>query len=444
MELERHNLLAKLIHDVNQLGFTHPQIITQGILLLLCWGLAYGVSRRILRSSTIAGMRWKTGEDGLRRILFPVLALILVSVSNLTLSLLEGHVNSLLRVANLLMLAMVNIRLLVYVIRRVFQDAKWVQQWEKYIALVIWGLYVLHVVGILPEVLQTLDEISFNAGKVHISVLTVLQGLLSVGATLLLAMWAGRTIEARLMATDVMEMNVRVVLVKVMRSVLVVLAVLLSLSLVGIDLTVLSVFGGALGVGLGFGLQKIASNYVSGFIILLDRSIKMGDLITVDNRQGVISGLTSRYIVLKAADGTESLVPNDTLITQTVVNQSYNDRSVWVGLPVSVAYDSDLELVMKIMVDVTKDNPRILPHPAPGAFVTAFADSGINLTLGFWLADPENGQMGLKSELNLSIWRAFKTHGIEIPYPRRDVMILPPAGQPAEAPKNSAAPEVSA
>lgn len=425
MALERHNLLAQLVSDVGHLGIFNPQIIVQAVLLLICWGSAYWFSLRVLRHQAVKDLRWKTGGDGLARLLFPSLALLLVSGVNLVLHLLEGHNNSLLRVANLLMLAMVNIRILVYVIRRVFDGAQWVQRWEKYISLSIWVLYVLHVVGILPEVLATLDSISFDAGKVHISVLTVLQGLISVGATLLLAMWIGRTIEQRLMQTDVMEMNVRVVLVKVMRSVLVVVAVLLSLSLVGIDLTILSVFGGALGVGLGFGLQKIASNYVSGFIILLDRSIKMGDLISVDNRQGVISGLTSRYIVLKAADGTESLVPNDTLITQTVVNQSYNDRSVWVGLPISVAYNSDLDLVMQVMIAATDDNPRILKDPAPGAFVTAFADSGINLTLGFWLADPENGQMGLKSEINLNIWRAFKKHGIEIPYPRRDIMVLP-------------------
>ncbi|WP_348945993.1 mechanosensitive ion channel domain-containing protein [Chitinibacter sp. FCG-7] len=425
MQLDRHNLLATLVRDLTEFGFLHPQILIQAVLLLLCWGSAYFLARNILRHQSIQTLRWKTGGDGLKRLLFPGLALLLVSAANLVLHLLEGQNNSLLRVANLLMLAMVNIRILVYVIRRVFEGAAWVQQWERYIAISIWCAYVLHVLGILPEVLSTLDAISFNAGKVHISVLTVLQGLLSVAGTLLVAMWIARTLEQRLMSTKVMDMNVRVVLVKVIHSALIVVAILLSLSMVGIDLTVLSVFGGALGVGLGFGLQKIASNYVSGFIILLDRSIKLGDLISVDNRQGVISGLTSRYIVLKAADGTESLVPNDTMITQTVVNQSYNDRSVWVGLPVSVAYDSDLELVMKVMVSVTEGNPRILPQPAPAAFVTAFADSGINLTLGFWLADPENGQMGLKSDLNLKIWHAFKEHAIEIPYPRRDVMLLP-------------------
>ena len=424
MELERHNLLAKLTADISDFGLFHSYFLIQAAILVLCWGCAYWMSRSILRQFLVQTDRWKTGGDGVKRILFPVLALVFVSVANLVLHLIEGQTNSLLRVANLLMLAMVNIRILVYIIRLVFNGAAWVQRGEKYIAASIWVAYVLHVVGILPELLEVLDSISFDAGAIHISILTVIQGLLSVGFTLLIAMWVGRLLEQRLMSTSLMDMNVRVVLVKLMRSLLVVFAVLASLAMVGIDLTVLSVFGGALGVGLGFGLQKIASNYVSGFIILLDRSVKLGDVISIDNRQGVISGLTSRYIVLKAPDGTEALVPNETLITSTVVNNSYHERSIWIGLPVQVAYSSDLEQVMALLPSVTEGNPRILQDPAPSVMILAFADSGINLTLGFWLKDPENGQAGLRSDLYLKIWQLFKLHGIEIPYPRREITIL--------------------
>jgi len=430
MVIEQHNLLAKLIQDINAYGVFHPQFLIQGALLLICWSGAYWFSRSLLKQYHGQTVKWKVGEDGIRRVLFPVLALILVSAANLGLHLIEGRTNSLLRVANLLMLAMVNIRILVYLLRLAFDGSDWVKQSEKYIAGSIWVAYVLYVVGILPEVLEVLDSLSFNAGPIHISVLTVIQGLLSVGVTLLLAMWVGRLLEQRLMSASLMDMNVRVVLVKVMRSLLIVLAVLASLAMVGIDLTVLSVFGGALGVGLGFGLQKIASNYVSGFIILLDRSVKLGDVIAVDNRQGVISKLTSRYVVLKAPDGTESLVPNETLITSTVVNNSYYERSIWIGLPVQIAYSSDLEMVMKLLPTVTLGNERILQDPAPGVMILAFADNGINLTLGFWLKDPENGQGGLRSDLYLKIWQLFKQHGIEIPYPRRDITILPsPAAQ---------------
>lgn len=424
MVIEQHNLLSKLIQDFNEYGVFHTQFLIQGALLLICWGAAYWFSRSLLKQYQGQTLRWKVGEDGIRRILFPILALILVSVANLILHLIEGRTNSLLRVANLLMLAMVNIRILVYLLRLAFDNSTWVKQSEKYIAATIWVAYVLYVVGVLPEVLEALDSISFNAGPIHISVLTVIQGVLSVGITLLLAMWIGRLLEQRLMAATLMDMNLRVVLVKLMRSLLVVLAVLASLAMVGIDLTVLSVFGGALGVGLGFGLQKIASNYVSGFIILLDRSVKLGDVIAVDNRQGVINKLTSRYVVLKAPDGTESLVPNETLITSTVVNNSYYERSIWIGLPVQIAYSSDLEQVIELLPSVTLGNERILQDPAPSVMIQAFADSGINLSLGFWLKDPENGQGALRSELYLNIWRLFKQHGIEIPYPRREITIL--------------------
>ena len=425
MSLNSQNILLDVLADVKGLGLFHPQILTQVAILIACWGLAFLIFHQTKHKIAEKKMRWQFANDGVQRLLFPVLALILVTLANVFYQIVQGEASAMLKMANLLMAALVNIRVLVYIIRRTFEGATWAHRWEKYITAAIWVGYVLHVVGILPQFLAVLDSISFDAGKIHISILTVVQAVLSVAVTLLVAMWLGRILEQRLMTTDVMDMNVRVVLVKVMHSLLVVLAILASLAMVGIDLTVLSVFGGAIGVGLGFGLQKIASNYVSGFIILLDRSIKLGDLISVDNRQGVISGLTSRYVVLKAPDGTESLVPNETLITQTVVNQSYNERSVWVGLPIQVAYSSDIDQVMALLVGITANEPRILKDPAPGAFITAFADSGINLTLGFWLADPENGQMGLKSDLNLKIWRTFKSNGIEIPYPRRDITILP-------------------
>jgi small-conductance mechanosensitive channel len=192
---------------------------------------------------------------------------------------------------------------------------------------------------------------------------------------------------------------------------------------VGIDLTVLSVFGGALGVGLGFGLQKIASNYVSGFIILLDRSIRIGDRLMVDNRVGYVSKITSRFVVLKSADGSEALVPNDTLIANTVINQSYTDKSLWISLPIQVAYGTDLHQALALLCQAAS-HPRVKTDPAPSAFVVAFADSGINLEVGLWVSDPENGMLSLRSDINLRIWQLFSQHGIQIPYPQREVHVL--------------------
>lgn len=425
--IEKHNLLAELISDIHQHGLNSAvfwwQVAVIAVALLVAWLISRQVRRKIAAQGETGSSALRFGREGLARVWFPLNAFLLVKVGQLLLQQWLSGPFKPLAMASVLLMAMANIRVLVYVLRHVFNNALWVRRWERRIALMIWCLYALHIVGILPEITEYLDSLAFNVGKTHISLLTILYGLFSVAMTMLVAMWIGRETERRLMKSETLDMNVRVVLVKIIQSALVVLAVIVALPLVGIDLTVLSVFGGAIGIGLGFGLQKIASNYVSGFIILLDRSVKLGDMIQVDNRTGIIRGLTSRYVVLRSADGTEALIPNETLVTSTVVNQSYSDKSIWVGLPVQVAYGTDLELATKLLADIASAHPRVCDTPAPGGFVAAFADSGINLTLGFFLRDPENGQLGLKHDLNMAIWKAFAEHGIEIPYPRRDVYV---------------------
>jgi small-conductance mechanosensitive channel len=210
---------------------------------------------------------------------------------------------------------------------------------------------------------------------------------------------------------------------------LLVLGVMIALPLVGVDLTLLSVFGSALGVGLGFGLQKIASNYVSGFIVLLDRSVRLGDMITVDNRYGEVTKLTTRYVVLRALDGTESLIPNESFIANTVINHSYSNRQALLSMPFQVSYDTDLHALLAAMESVALTNARVMPQPPPRALVKEFADSGINLQLNVWLSDPESGLGNLRSELNLAIWDYFKANGIEIPFPQREVRVLPGASE---------------
>ncbi|MGL4603766.1 MAG: mechanosensitive ion channel family protein [Iodobacter sp.] len=434
----RNNLLIDFITEFGELGYFHALFFAQAGMVLLAVGIAWWINRMVKRrvNPDQTSWHWRMGGEGLLRAFFPLNAYLLVSLAGYILKIWFEHPLKLIALANVLLLAMANIRILVYVIRRVFDGAEWVMRWEKFISGSIWIVYALHVIGVLPEVADALDSISLPLGKAHISVLTIGQGILSVAATLLIALWIGRELERRLMASQALDMNVRVVLAKISSVLLLILAVMIGLPLVGIDLTVLSVFGGAVGVGLGFGLQKIASNYLSGFILLLDRSIKIGDLIQIENRQGTISSITARYIVLKAADGTDILVPNDTLITSIVVNQSFNDKSIWTSLPIQVAYGTDLDFALELLRSTTVGEPRILKTPAPGAYVSAFADNGINLVLGFWLADPENGQIGLRSSINLKIWRLFKEHHIEIPYPRREVTLLsglPQAPQAAPA-----------
>jgi len=207
--------------------------------------------------------------------------------------------------------------------------------------------------------------------------------------------------------------------------------VLIALPLVGIDLTVLSVFGGALGVGIGLGLQKIAANYISGFIMLLDRSVSPGALITVDGRFGAVTRLTGRYIVLRSLDGTEAIIPNETVVSSTVINHTYSSQAVRVDIPIQVSYQSDVELALRLMSEAARRHARASKQPPPVALLKQFGESGIDLELYVWIADPEAGTANLRSDLYLDLWRAFREHGIAIPFPQREVRLLqgPPAAQ---------------
>ena len=190
-------------------------------------------------------------------------------------------------------------------------------------------------------------------------------------------------------------------------------------------MTALSVFSGAFAVGLGFGLQKIASNYVSGFIILLDRSIRLGNLVAVDTAtSGTVSQITTRYTVLKTLTGTEVIIPNEYLVSNIVRNLSFSDTRVRVAVTVQVAYQTDLDRAMQIMVEAARRQERVLSDPEPAVLLTDFAESGINLELGFWVSDPEAGTGGVRSDINMAIWKAFRENGIEIPYPQREIRVV--------------------
>jgi small-conductance mechanosensitive channel len=236
---------------------------------------------------------------------------------------------------------------------------------------------------------------------------------------------------------------VRAVVSKALRAILLVVGVLFALQAAGIDLTLLTVFSGALGVGIGLGLQKLASNYIAGFTILLDRSIRLGDMITVGNRFGVVAKVTSRYVVVRGFDGIDAVVPNETLVTTTVLNHSYRNREIRLAVPVQVSCDSDVELALRLMEEAAHAEARVLKAPnGPLAFLVGFAESGINLELGVSIGDPENGQGNVRSALNRAILRAFRANGIRMPIPQREVRIvsaqggerIAPAGDPRAGP----------
>lgn len=419
-------LLIDLWRDVQQ-----PAIFWQVGVLAVCLFIAWLITRQVKavlrrRRAADPSLAAGAGEEGLRRVVFPLTALGLVMVARLVLA--NWHHTNLLKLAVPLLLAMAVVRLTVHALKRSFPRAGWLASFERAFAFGAWVVVALHLSGVLPTVIDGLEQVSFSIGKAKVNLWMLLQGALTVFVTVLVALWVAGVIESRLMRTEGLDGNLKLVFTRLSRGLLVVLAVAIGLPLVGIDLTALSVFGGALGVGLGFGMQKIAANYVSGFILLLDRSIRIGNLISVGNERGIVSQITTRYTVLKGMTGIESIVPNETLVGSIVQNETFTDPKVRVAVPIQVGYATDLEKAMAIMIEAAQAQPRVMEDPAPGAFLESFADSGINLQLGFWIRDPAEGTLGIRSAINMQIWRRFKEEGIEIPFPQREVRVLAEAG----------------
>jgi small-conductance mechanosensitive channel len=386
--------------------------------------LAFWLSRRLhTRYFAANPADWGFGKYLLYRLVLPLSAQLCTQVAAVLWQLVVGVRSELLVVSATLLFWMSIIRVMTAVVRHALPDGKLERSTEHFMAMLLWMGFASWAVGVDTVVLDWLESVSFRIGKNEINLLMILSALLWVSLIMVGALWVSKLIEKRVMKLSDVDLSLRIVFTKLARTLLMVAGVLVALPIVGIDLTVLSVFSGALGVGLGFGLQKIASNYVSGFIILLDRSIRIGDRLMVDNRVGYVSKITSRFVVLKSADGSEVLVPNDTLIANTVINQSYTDKSLWISLPVQVAYGTDLQQALAILRQAAT-HPRVKTDPAPAAFVVAFADSGINLEVGLWVSDPENGMLSLRSDINLRIWQLFGEHGIQIPYPQREVRML--------------------
>ncbi len=387
--------------------------------VLVAWGINGILRAYVMRN---APGNWKLTIGSINRVLFPLSTLLIVLIAKAVLA--NWQHTSLLHLASTLLIAMAAIRLAVYAVRYIISPGGVLKTLENTLSAVIWTMLALHLSGFLPEILIVLRTIEFTIGKTTVNLLVVLQALLIIFATIFVALWCSRMIENKLMLAENINMNMRVVLSKVLRILLLFIAILIGLSAVGLDLTLLSVFGGALGVGLGFGLQRIASNYVSGFILLLDKSMQIGDIVTVDTHYGTITDLRTRYLVLKKLDGTQVIVPNELLIINPVINHSFTDRNMRVLLDLQVAYQSDLELVLKLMLEAAADNARVLVTPEPTATIKAFGDSGVDVTLSVWIADPENGQLALKSDLYLALWQMFKANNISIPFPQREVRIL--------------------
>ena len=391
--------------------------------LLTAWLLSRGLLR--LAGAHIAvdqGRLKKFTLRSIERIVFPISALLVIIIASSVFRTLHMPSN-LFNLAALLLLSFAGIRMLVYILRKGFAQTPMLKAWENIISTSVWIIVALYLLDVLPVVLTTLDGLAFTLGKVRISVLSVIKFMLLVALLFTVAMWLSAMIERRMRNTRYLSPSVRVGLSKFSKFVLIGLAFFIALDTVGIDLTALTVFGGALGVGLGFGLQRIASNFISGFLLLFDRSIKPGDVISIGNKFGWVEELRARYIVVRDRDGVDTLIPNENLVTSEVINWSYSDRNVRLKLPVQISYANDPQQAIALLIQAAHENPRVLSNPEPVGRLIAFGDNGIELELRLWINDPEKGVNNVRSDINLAIWRLFKEHNITIPFPQRDVHV---------------------
>ena len=322
------------------------------------------------------------------------------------------------------------IRIAVYVVRDSLGARTRLKGWGVPISAIIWVFVSLHVLGWGDAVIAALDSIGMNAGKTRISVWSVMKLLVTVSVFVVIALWASRWLERRMLKLDALAPTMRIGIAKFAQAFLVGLSVLIGLNAAGLDLTTLNVLTGAIGIGLGFGLQSIAANFVSGFVLLMDRSIKPGDVISFTGMPGTategfgwVEELRGRYVVVRDRDGVETLVPNQNLITNPVINWSYTDPRVRLKLPVRVSYRDDPELAMRLLLDATLGHPRVLREPAPVSRLIGFGDHGIELELRFWIPDPQEGVNNVRSDVNRQIWRLFKEHGVTIPVAQREIRV---------------------
>jgi len=397
----------------------------QILVLVVAVVVASIVSKRIQRL-----LQADKGGTGIRhlavrsaqRVLWPLSSLLVVVCGRAILSW-EAAPVLLLDILVPILLALAVVRVSAYVLRKAFSSNPFLQSSENALVIVVWVLVILHLVGWLPRILGVLDAMAVSLGDTRISVLSVIQFMLIVAVAFTLAIWISEAINRYMQKSAHISPSMRVGISKFSRFLLLTLAFLLALNAVGINLSSLAIFGGALGVGLGFGLQKITSNFISGFILVLDRSIKPGDVITIGDKFGWVHELKARYIVVRNREGVDTLIPNENLIISEVINWSYMDRNIRMKIPVQISYDDDPEEALAILLSCANASPRVLTDPEPMVRLTEFADSGISLELRVWICDPENGFANVKSDINLAIWRGFKKAGITIPYPQRDLHI---------------------
>lgn len=425
-----HPLTAQELANIGQQLLQPLALLELGV-LAVCMGLAWLLVRYwrgrtpelVSNAAPVTASIWygKHIYDG---VLFPVLALLLALVARRALWGTLPLVVFKLVLPILVSLAL--IRLTVKVLRAVFPASNAVQAIERTVSWLAWIATVLWVTGVLPLVLEELDAITWKVGASTLSLRNVIEGTLSAVLVMILSLSLSSAIESRLLRGATDNLSLRKIAANLIRALLLVLGLMLALSAVGVDLTALSVLGGGLGVGLGLGLQRLAANYVSGFVILAERSLRIGDLVQVDNFEGRITDINTRYTVLRSVTGRESIVPNELLISQRVENASLADSRLMLTTVLQVAYGTDLDHISPLLRDAIMAVPRIDPAQPPGVHLSNFGADGLELTITYWVLDPENGQLSVRSAVNKAVLNTLNGQGVDIPFPQRVLHVKTP------------------
>jgi len=421
-----HNLNADELTALLS-SLTRAGVLTELAVLGGCLLLAWGISRLLRGGSAPEGSIW-FGRRIVDGVAFPLLALAFAFAARLVLA---GYVQpAVLRLAVPILLSLAVIRLSVRVLSASFPDTRWVRSVERSISWIAWLAVVLWVTGVLPLMLDAMEDLHVTIGATHLTLRNVVEGTFTAAIVMVLVLWVSSAIEKQLLHGTGDRLSLRKMVANIVRALLVFVGLLVALSAVGIDLRALSVVGGAIGVGLGFGLQRIAANYISGFVVLAERSIRIGDMVKVDGFEGRVSDIRTRYTVIRALNGRESIVPNEMLVTQRVENASLADSKVAITSAVQVAYGTDVRALQVRLMATIGRVPRVLADPGPAVQLAEFAADGINLNIVFWIADSENGQGNVRSNVNQAVLDLLNAEGIEIPFPQR-VMHERPAGAAA-------------
>jgi len=433
--MDNDSVIGRLVQNLTE-GADRNEIIIQVAVAMGAIAFSFFVAR-FFCTRIQPKAHWKFGKGDFENVAFAWLSTLLVWAAKHGLTAVHGGDGGPLEVILGLLLVWALVRTGKYVLGHVIPDGGFQRIVIRVFNVIVLLGVIQHLFGVLPDALAALDAhgISIGKEKREVTLLDVLKGLAAIFLAVVTGLWISRVTEGRVMAADSMEVTTRVVISKVVKIAVVLVAIFVALPIAGIDITTLSIFSGAVGVGLGFGLQKIASNYVSGFIVLLDHSLRIGDIITVDGRRGEVTAIESRYTVIKGADGVESIIPNEKLITDSVNHHTYSDPKISMVITVTVSYESDVEKACELLVAAAKSQQRVIPDPPAAARVKLFRDHGIDLELTVWITDPAVGDGDLRSDIYKAILVTYRQAGIEIPYPRRDVRLLAtPAIQETRSP----------